>query len=213
MALLFVLTVFVSGCGQLQGGHAEQWTPLDQNSSELSVEKPRRVPISPPKEAPNLTLRTTSGHPFRLTEPNKPVTAMFFGYTSCPDVCPATLVELQSVYAGLGENADDVSFLFITVDPERDTEEKLAEYLNHFQFEGSLIGLTADEQVLAELYDHYGIYVERVEHEGGGYSVNHTSLVFLLDETGMLHVAYPFPIDVGTALEDIKDLLDSSENS
>ena len=95
-------------------------------------------------EAEDFTMTTTEGRPFRLSEQHGQVVLMFFGFTSCPDVCPTTLSEARRILEGLEEDAQNVHFVFITVDPERDTPDKLGKYVSNFHPE--IVGLTGSPE-------------------------------------------------------------------
>ena len=110
--------------------------------------------------------------------------AVFFGFTHCPDVCPTTLSEMTSWIAELGPDAERMRFVFITVDPERDTPEVLRDYLSAFS--DRIIGITGNpDDVHAMVGDHKAMS-RKVPLQGGGYTMDHTASVFLLDENGGL---------------------------
>jgi protein SCO1 len=132
------------------------------------------------------------GGPFRLTDQDgKPLTdqdlkgrpfLVFFGFTHCPDVCPTTLFEVSEVLRRLGPDADRVRALFITIDPERDTPDKLKDYLS--SFDPHLIGLTGDPEAIAVTTKAYRVYTKKVPLEGGAYTMDHTTIVYLMDKEG-----------------------------
>src|SRR5690606_3849977 len=88
--------------------------------------------LDPAPPAANISGINWDGTPFNLEELQGKVVLLFFGYTSCPDVCPTTLAEMQQLYSLLGEDAQNVAVVLITVDPERDTVERLAQYMPAF---------------------------------------------------------------------------------
>src|SRR5436305_4919235 len=112
------------------------------------------------------------GHPFLV----------FFGFTHCPDVCPTTLFEVSQVLRALGPDADRVRALFITVDPERDTAQSLKDYLS--SFDPHLSGLTGDPATVAAVAKSYRVYFKKVPLEQGGYTMDHTAIVYLMDKDG-----------------------------
>jgi len=132
------------------------------------------------------------GGPFRLEDQSgTPVTEqamkgrpylVFFGYTHCPDVCPATLFEISEVMKALGGDADRAGALFITVDPERDTPAVLKDYLSNF--DPHLRGLTGDPAAVAAALKAYRVYAKKVPLEGGDYTMDHTAAVYLMDKNG-----------------------------
>jgi len=144
--------------------------------------------------------------PFKLTDHNNTVfdekrllnkwSFVFFGYTSCPDVCPATLYILSSVHGLLvdetGEIPDDMQVIFISVDPARDTTEKLGNYVTYFNKD--FIGTTADKTEIDKLVRQFGAgYIFEDEVEPGIYNVSHTSAIFLIDPYGRLAATFSQP--------------------
>jgi protein SCO1/2 len=142
--------------------------------------------------APITTTASAVGGPFRLVDQNgEPRTEedlkghpflVFFGFTHCPDVCPTTLFEVSEVLRNLGPDAGRARALFVTVDPERDTPEKLKGYLS--SFDPHLIGLTGEPDAIERVLKAYRVYYKKVPTEGGGYTMDHTALVYLMDKQG-----------------------------
>jgi protein SCO1/2 len=134
------------------------------------------------------------GGPFRLVDQTgaevteaifrgKP-SAVFFGFTHCPDVCPTTLAEMAAWAEALGTDADRLSFTFVTVDPERDTPLVLADYLGAFS--DRIRGVTGEPQAVAAMLRDYKVFFRKAPQEGEAYSMDHTASVFLLDRNGAL---------------------------
>lgn len=156
--------------------------------------------------APDFALTRANGNSFRLSEMRGRIIVLFFGYTSCPDVCPTTMAELNQALEKLDEQAGQVQVLFVTVDPRRDTPERVQEYVNHFN--PSFIGLSGSEAELAKVWNDYGVFREVVEGtSAAGYLVNHTARVTLIDRQGNLRVSFPFDTPVGDIIHDLKLLL------
>ena len=132
------------------------------------------------------------GGPFRLIDQDgKPLSdqdlkgrpfLVFFGFINCPDICPTTLFEMSEVLRRLGPDADRVRGLFITIDPERDTPDKLKDYLS--SFDPHLIGVTGDPNAIAAAAKAYRVYTKKVPLEGGNYTMDHTTIVYLMDKEG-----------------------------
>jgi protein SCO1 len=132
------------------------------------------------------------GGPFKLSDQNgRTVTEqevkgkpflVFFGYTHCPDVCPTTLFDISEVFRKLGPDADRAAALFISVDPERDTPEAMKNYLS--SFDPHLRGLTGDEAAVGSAIKAYRAYAKKVPNPDGGYTMDHTGLVYLMDKDG-----------------------------
>jgi protein SCO1/2 len=108
--------------------------------------------------------------------------AVFFGFTHCPDICPTTLSEVSSWIEALGPDAEGMRFVFVTVDPERDTPEVMREYLSAFS--DRIIGVTGDPARVHDMVRDYKIYSRKVPLEGGGYTMDHSASVLLLDPAG-----------------------------
>ena len=156
--------------------------------------------------APEIELTRANGTRFRLSETRGKVVALFFGYTSCPDVCPTTMAELKQALEKLGNKADLVRVLFVTVDPQRDTPERVQEYVSHFN--SSFVGLSGSESDLAKVWNDYGVFVEIVDGaSAAGYLVNHTARVTLIDQQGNLRVSFPFETPVEDVVHDLNLLL------
>jgi protein SCO1/2 len=131
---------------------------------------------------------------------------LFFGYTSCPDVCPTTMAELKLVVDGLGDAANSAQVVFISVDPEHDTPEKIQKYVEHFN--PNFIGLTGSLDELQKIWDGYGIYRAVTQTDSAmGYTVDHTARVTLVDADGNLRLSYGFQTPVEDIVHDIKLLL------
>lgn len=109
-------------------------------------------------------------------------TLVFFGFTNCPDVCPTTLFEVSEIMRSLGKDADRVKALFVTVDPERDTPEKMKDYLS--SFDPHLIGVTGDTAAITAMGKAYRVYFKKVPLDAGGYTMDHTAIVYLMDKDG-----------------------------
>lgn len=156
--------------------------------------------------APEFELQRAAGAPYRLEDARGKVVALFFGYTSCPDVCPTTLAELNQALGQLGQKADQVQVLFVTVDPQRDTPERVQEYVEHFN--PDFIGLSGSQPDLAKVWRDYGVFVEVVDGtSAAGYLVNHTARVTLIDQNGNLRVSLPFDAPVSDVVHDLELLL------
>jgi len=142
--------------------------------------------------APTIVGPSAIGGPFRLVDHNaRPLSdqtvkgrpfLVFFGFTHCPDICPTTLFEVSEILRALGPDADRVSALFVTVDPERDTPDKLKDYLS--SFDPHLVGATGDPEAVKAMEKAYRVYAKKVPLDGGGYTMDHTALVYLMDKEG-----------------------------
>ena len=160
----------------------------------------------PYPKAADIELTRANGETFRLSEQKGKVVLLFFGYTSCPDVCPTTLAELNQVMGKLGDKTRQVQVVFVSVDPERDTPPKIQEYVEHFN--PNFIGLSGSLDNLQVIWDNYGIFREVVDSGSAlGYTVNHTARTYLIDKDGNLRLSYGFQTPVEDMVNDLEILL------
>ena len=129
---------------------------------------------------------------------------VFFGFTNCPDVCPTTLSEVAAVMDGLGSAVDKVQPIFITIDPERDTPDVLAEYVP--LFDAGILGLTGTPEQIAETSTTFPIFFERIEDAAApdGYTMGHTSNLFLFDPEASFADSWPYGTPAEEILADLK---------
>jgi len=163
--------------------------------------------IEPPQPAPAIVLASSSGQNFELTQQRGRVVLVYFGYTYCPDVCPATLSQLRQVMAGLGEQAARVQVVLVTVDPQRDTPEILQRYMSAFG--PTFTGLSGSEAQLDPVWKAYGVYraIRPMGENPGAYTVDHTSRVYVIDLKGNLRLTYAMGTNVDDMVQDLKYLL------
>jgi protein SCO1/2 len=157
-----------------------------------------------PQPAPDFELPRAGGGTFRLSDYEGKVVVLYFGYTSCPDVCPTTLLDLSSAMEDLGDDAEDVEVVFVTIDPEVDTSERIREYLNYF--DESFIGLYGNEDELAEVRDAYDVSVYRSDEGEAvpGYGITHTTAMFVIDREGLLKMRMHHDTDVEYLVRDLR---------
>jgi protein SCO1 len=146
--------------------------------------------FDPPRAAPELGLEGSNGRPLKLGEHRGQVVILGFGFTSCSDVCPVTLAVLAQARKLLGPLADQVQVIYVTVDPETDTAERMREYLA--LFDPSFVGGTGSEEALKAVRKEYGIVASREAKGGAGYTYAHSSYVFLIDRQGMVRALMPY---------------------
>ena len=149
------------------------------------------------------------GGPFQLIDMNgRPVTeksllgkptAIFFGFTYCPEVCPTTMAEMTTWLKALGPDADRLNVVFVSVDPERDTPEQLKLYLSNF--DPRIQGFTGTPEAIARTAKAYRVYYQKVATEGGGYTLDHSSAIYLFDPQGRFvePIGYGGPPERGLA--------------
>ena len=162
--------------------------------------------IDPPVEAPQFELSDVNGQRFRLSELKGQVVIMFFGYTSCPDVCPVTLTDFLRIRSKLGDQGEEVGFVFVTVDPDRDTPERMKKYLTNF--DPTIIGLTGERTELEVVWSSYGVYEAKVDGGSeGNYLVDHSSRIYVIDADGNLLLTYLFGTEYQVIAEDVRHLV------
>lgn len=163
---LFPLLILLAGCTE----------PYEFNG----------VVYDPPIDAPNIPGINWDGQTFHIDDLEGTIAVLFFGYVNCPDICPMTLAEMKNVLTELEQQADELSFVFITVDPERDTPERLAEYIPAFS--DKFYGIYVTDEEIDAVKKGYGIYGE-VNAENP-YFVDHTGGVYIVDKQGQLRLLY-----------------------
>lgn len=130
-------------------------------------------------------------------------TLLYFGYTFCPDICPTTLADLKAMNAALGDKADDAQVIFVTLDPERDTPERLDAYLN--AFDPSFMGLTGTLEAIDAAATEFGVFYQKHITEGAsGYLIDHTSTVNLIDPKGYVRMVFPYGVSGADIAADLK---------
>jgi protein SCO1/2 len=154
----------------------------------------------------DFALKRADGDTFQLSEHRGKVILFFFGYTHCPDFCPTTLADFNRIYTALGEQAGDVVFVFITVDPERDTPEKVAAFAQGFN--PAFIGLSGTPEELAPIYDAYFVYAAKSDQSSGsGYLVDHSTRTIVIDRHGDFRATFPYGLGVEAITSDVRFLL------
>ncbi|HXC50650.1 MAG TPA: SCO family protein [Candidatus Limnocylindrales bacterium] len=172
------------------------------SAARASAEELRAGEFSPPRPAPDFALKGSDGSELTLRRFRGKVVIVEFGFTSCPAICPTTLATLARAHKDLGESAADVQVVYITVDAERDTVERLHDYLA--KFDPTFVGGTGSEDQLTSLRKSYGVEAARVK-DGGGYV--HSSSVYLVDPDGNLRALMPYGQTPDDYVHDAKILL------
>jgi protein SCO1/2 len=162
--------------------------------------------LQSPSDAHDFTLLSHTGQRVSLSDFRGQLVVLYFGYTFCPDVCPATLSEIAGALEILGEDADQIQTIMITVDPERDTPALLADYMNHF--DASFLGVTGTPAEIAEVATFYGIYYGKNEgSDATDYLIDHTASQIVVDEDGHLKLVFPFGTTAQQMAADLEYLL------
>lgn len=175
--------------------------------------------IEPAAPAADFSLIDQHDHTFRLSDQRGDVVLLFFGYTNCPDECPATMANFKQIKSTLGDKAGRVRFVMITVDPQRDTPQQLGDFMG--KFDPSFIGLTGTLPQLQAAWKDYWIYETTSADSGdaasqdghahdsnaGSYEVGHSTYVYAIDVNGNLRLTYALGTDSQLIAQDVSHLL------
>jgi protein SCO1/2 len=176
--------------------------------------RPAAAPVAAPVTSSGMA---AIGGPFHLVDQNgRPVdqsllkgkwTAIFFGYTFCPDVCPTNLQTLAVAEDRLGPKARDLQVVFVSIDPERDTPEALAAYLKSSGFPKGAIGLTGTPEEVAQAAKAYKVYYAR-SGKGPNYLMDHSTMTYLMNPQGVFVKVLPFRLSPDQVAKQISDAMD-----
>lgn len=163
--------------------------------------------IVPSTPAAPIQLQRLDGSPFDLSQQAGRIVVIYFGYTHCPDYCPGTLAKFQQIYTRLGEQANQVDFVFITTDPDRDTPSVADEYARYFN--PAFIGLSGDIETLDPIWRNYyvGRQIVPMPQSALEYAVNHSTRAYVVDTQGNLRLTFPFEMQVSDMTHDLQLLL------
>lgn len=187
-SFLAIFCVLLWGCGQP--------VPPSFQSTDISGADFGRL----------LALTDHAGKPRTLADYRGKLVVLFFGYTSCPDVCPTTLARFAEVVKSLGAEGEQVQVLFVTVDPARDTQQKLAAYVPWFH--PSFIGLYGDAAATEAAAREFKIFYSRKALEGGtGYVIDHSAGAYVFDRQGRLRLYVKDEVPNAGLVTDLRQLL------
>jgi len=167
------------------------------------------TPYNPIIDAPEIVGTDQDGSTFRLSDLQGSVTLLFFGYTFCPDICPTTLGLMSGVANQLGDRADELAVVLVSVDPERDTPERLNVYMNAFNED--FIGVHLEDKALAQAKTDYGVFAEKrvldPEQSKADYLIDHTGWIYLIDAKGQLRAVFGTDATVAGIVGDVRYLM------
>jgi len=177
---------------------------LSLTAQAAEVEALKAGIFSPAREAPDFSVRGSDGAPLVLSHYRGKVVLLAFGYTSCPNVCPVTLAVLAQAHRKLGALGSKVQVIYLTVDPERDSVERLKQTLA--SYDPSFVGGTGTDQQMAAVRESYGVTAEKLG-TGTDYAIAHSSFVYLIARDGKLRALMPFGHEADDYVHDISMLL------
>jgi protein SCO1/2 len=187
LTLILLLALLLQACSE----------PLDWNASDVTGMMPDLEFSLAGPDGEVVEAKSLHGKPALI----------FFGFTSCPDVCPTTLTQLSVVMKKLGPQADDIQIALVSVDPDRDTPEVMKRYTASFG--PWLLGLTGSEQALTTLREAYGVYAAMESSDDkGDYNVMHSAAIFAFDAKGRARLLISDVTDSDAVVSDIKQLID-----
>lgn len=167
----------------------------------------RGTVIDPPVQLDDFALPASTGETLGLSSFRGKWVLLFFGFTHCPDICPTTLVDYARVMPLLGEAAEQLQVVFISVDGERDTPDVLARYVTRFH--PSFIGLQGNPQTLDRIQPQFGLWYEIAAHDSNTprYNVDHSARTYLIDAEGRLRISYSFGTEIEIFAESIQQAI------
>jgi protein SCO1/2 len=148
-----------------------------------------------------VTDKTLAGKPF----------AIYFGYTYCPDVCPTTLFDLTRWIKELGPDADKLNYVFVTVDPERDTPKLMHAYLA--SFDKRIRGFTGTPEQIAKIAQEYHVYYKKIQASDGSYLMDHSTMIYLMGADGKFDTLIQYQEKDATAVAKLRSLVAAAASS
>lgn len=178
--LLFAVLA-LAACGDKSGAG------IDQAQAQTPAGKFNNTDVTGLGYAQDFALTDHNGKPRTLADFKGKAVVVFFGYTQCPDVCPTTMAEMASVMQDLGPLADKVQVLFVTLDPERDTQELLSKYVP--AFDSRFLGLYGDQAATEKVAKEFKVFYQKVPgKEPGSYTLDHTAGSYVFDPQGRIRL-------------------------
>jgi len=171
----------LTACGDKSAGGGQEMTLSPASSAFINTD------VTGLGYARDFALTDHTGKPRTLADYKGKAVVVFFGYTQCPDVCPTTMVEMANVMKELGPQASKVQVLFVTVDPERDTQELLSKYVP--AFDPSFVGLYGDQAATDKVAKEFRVFYQKVPGKTpGSYTMDHTAGSYVFDPEGHIRL-------------------------
>jgi protein SCO1/2 len=178
---ILVAAFFLGACSEKQGGDGTQMTLSPVNTAFKNTD------VTGLDYAKDFALTDHTGKPRTLADFKGKAVVVFFGYTQCPDVCPTTMAEMATVMKELGPLADKVQVLFVTVDPERDTQTLLSKYVP--AFDSRFLGMYGDKAATDKVAKEFKVFYQKVPgKEPGSYTMDHTAGSYVFDPQGRIRL-------------------------
>jgi protein SCO1/2 len=195
--LLVVMAAWLSACGSAS-------PPPTPTPGGTPLHGAKVNPLGP---APDFSMMAADGKPFKLSEQKGKVVLFFFGFTTCPDVCPTTLSALANVRRQLGADAEQTRFAFISFDVERDTLAGLEHYVTGF--DPAFIGLRGEQAQVTSAMRKYGATATRrdLPDSALGYTFAHTAYTYVVDVQGRWREVFAFDTPVADMVSDVRTLI------
>ncbi len=164
--------------------------------------------INPARPMENFTLTSHENKPISLYDLKGKPTLLYFGFTNCPDVCPLTLYELRKIRERLGEDANKLHYVFISVDGARDTPAALRTMFSNNKVQDFMLGMTGDSEYVREIGKPYNVHFSYGKpNEQGYYTVEHTASAYLLDKDSQWIRRYAYATDFAIIADDLKAIV------
>ena len=204
---LAVLALLLSSCAAPLPAPASAPIPHPHTAAPLNA-----AVLDPPRSLPDLTLQRADGRRFSTADTRSRTSLFFFGYTNCPDVCPLTMVEVAQVRKLLGAQAQLLDVYFVTVDPERDTVQRLAEYTA--KFDPAIVAMTGTAVELRQARNAFGVVAQKrpLPNSTAGYFVDHTAGLHFVDAESRITMVYPYGSSPEDVAADLQRLLPAAQH-
>lgn len=165
------------------------------------------VVVNASRPVDDFTLDSTLGRPVALSEFGERYIILYFGYTTCPDICPTTLADMGKTQTLLGDAADRVQMIFITVDPERDTPERMRDYLAYFG--KNIVGLRGSLEETEAVAGQFGVIYQKqyASASATDYLIDHSSVVLVLDPQRRPLIMFPFGVTAEQMAHDLRAVI------
>jgi len=202
LAVMLILPLLVLGAFLILRGSSDE---AEASTIQMPVTSVNTIPVDPPLDLLDFTFTANNGEALSLSDLRGKYVLLYFGFTRCPDFCPTTLTTYKRIKAELGAEAENVAFMFISVDGERDTPNLLDEYIR--RYDSTFIALQGNETELARMGGDYNLVYEFVPLDNGDYTVDHTVFKFLIDPEGRLIRIYDFNETADVIAEDLRQIM------